>query len=300
MTRLQKKCIIVSTGIHLLLGVILIVGPGFLSSRDKAQDLQILDFIPQNAIDGDAAGGGGPRMRPPSQTQPPQAEPTPPPPIPQPQLQERAEAPIPVQPQPQSKPQPVKTEQPKLPKIAKSNPDALETPKPQRHVVVPNTQLVKNSKESKTKQAADKAAQQAADSQRRLANAFRSATRDIKTSSSGGTDIKFNDGFGGTGPAYANWLTIVNSIYQNDWHSRVPSGAADDSASGEARVTIAKDGTVLSARITKSSGNPTVDRYIQATLDHVKFTIAFPETSKDEKTEIDIEFSVKATKQMMG
>ena len=51
MNRLQKKCAIATAGFHLLLLVILIVGPGFFAPKPKADDLQILDVIPANLID---------------------------------------------------------------------------------------------------------------------------------------------------------------------------------------------------------------------------------------------------------
>ena len=51
MNRLQKKCVIATAGVHLLLIVILFVGPAFFYSKPKADDLQVLDVIPANLID---------------------------------------------------------------------------------------------------------------------------------------------------------------------------------------------------------------------------------------------------------
>jgi hypothetical protein len=51
MNRLQKKCVIALAGVHLLLIVILFVGPAFFYSRPKADDLQVLDVIPAHLID---------------------------------------------------------------------------------------------------------------------------------------------------------------------------------------------------------------------------------------------------------
>ena len=51
MNRLQKKCVIATAGVHLLLLVILIVGPAFFEPRPKADDMQVLDVIPANLID---------------------------------------------------------------------------------------------------------------------------------------------------------------------------------------------------------------------------------------------------------
>ena len=51
MNRLQKKCVMATAGVHLLLLVILFVGPAFFYSRPKADDLQVLDVIPAHLID---------------------------------------------------------------------------------------------------------------------------------------------------------------------------------------------------------------------------------------------------------
>src|SRR5208282_2479973 len=80
MNRLQKKCAMVTVGFHLLLVVILIVGPGFFAPKPKADDLQILDVIPANLID--AAFSSGVRDAQPPPPTPIVTPPTPPTPTP--------------------------------------------------------------------------------------------------------------------------------------------------------------------------------------------------------------------------
>src|SRR5258707_394068 len=58
MDRVQKKCFIASAGIHTLLVVILFVGPAFLSSKSKIEDMAILDFVPVRNVDALVSGGG--------------------------------------------------------------------------------------------------------------------------------------------------------------------------------------------------------------------------------------------------
>src|SRR5437762_12995517 len=65
MNRLQKKCFIVSVGVHLLLAVILVVGPGFLAAKNKVEDLPVIDFIPSQFIDAPFVGGGNRNAKPP-------------------------------------------------------------------------------------------------------------------------------------------------------------------------------------------------------------------------------------------
>ena len=117
---------------------------------------------------------------------------------------------------------------------------------------------------------------------------------------SGSTEVKFSDGFGGGGASYANWLQIVKSIYYNDWVGRVPDGATDNTAAAVVAVTIARDGTVITSHITQSSGNAAVDKSIQSTLERVRFTTAFRKGATEDQRELEITFSVKAAKQLLG
>jgi len=71
MSRLQKKCFIVSAGVHLLLFVILLVGPAFLSSKSHLEEVQALDFYPSKLIDAALIGGGNRNAKPPPAIQTP-------------------------------------------------------------------------------------------------------------------------------------------------------------------------------------------------------------------------------------
>src|SRR5438309_1690763 len=118
MNRLHKKCVIASTGFHLLLALILVVGPAFLSSKEKAEDLQIIDFVPSKLIDANMSGGGNPNAKPPpaappvATVTPPVPKPTPPPP--EPKVEKARE--------PELKPETVKDIKP-----VKNDPESLET-----------------------------------------------------------------------------------------------------------------------------------------------------------------------------
>ena len=107
MNRLQKKCVIATAGIHLLLLLILVFGSAFFSPRPKPDDTQLLDVIPANLIDAAFSSGvrnatppaPAPVVVPPSQPAPPtpavQPAPTPPAPkavvTPPPTISERLE-----------------------------------------------------------------------------------------------------------------------------------------------------------------------------------------------------------------
>jgi len=46
MNRCKKKCVMATSGFHLLLLVILLVGPAFFWSREKPDDTPVLDISP--------------------------------------------------------------------------------------------------------------------------------------------------------------------------------------------------------------------------------------------------------------
>ncbi len=104
MNRLQKKCFIASASIHGLLAVVLVVGPGFMSSTKPVENLPIIDFVPDVLVDQALMGGGNPNAKPPPPAPPAQpVQQTAPPPEPKPQPKQRDPEPVePVKNQPES------------------------------------------------------------------------------------------------------------------------------------------------------------------------------------------------------
>jgi protein TonB len=103
-------------------------------------------------------------------------------------------------------------------------------------------------------------------------------------------------GPGGGGPTYANFNAALKSIYERAWNA--PDGATDKDISVTVTVTIARDGTVISARITRSSGNQIIDRSVQEMLDRVKTAVPLPEgTSENQRT---VSFKLNALAKLVG
>src|SRR5580698_5835546 len=102
MNRLQKRCVIGTAGIHLLLLTILIFGPAFFNRQPKT-DNTVLDVIPANVVD-DALNSGvqGAQAPPPTPAVIPPSLLRPPPPIPAPAPEPREVQP----PQPTEPPTP--------------------------------------------------------------------------------------------------------------------------------------------------------------------------------------------------
>ena len=61
MNRLQKKCFVASAGLHLLLGLILVIGPAFVVSQSKPDNIPVLDFVPLKTVDALDVGRRGPQ-----------------------------------------------------------------------------------------------------------------------------------------------------------------------------------------------------------------------------------------------
>jgi TonB family protein len=256
MNRLQKKCVIATAGVHLLLIVILFVGPAFFYSKPRADDFQVLDVIPANLIDAPFNRGVADATPPPPA---PVTPPQPPPPVP-----EKIEPPKPAK-------ETVKAQAPaeKL--------DAGELRKIQI-----STQLVARTAAETSPNAAARA------------RAIRSALRNLKKNFTPGTVVDMPGNSGGA--AYANYRDAIATIYYEAW---TPPGNADnDEANTKVSVTIANDGTVISARIVTPSGDTQVDASIQRTLERVTFIAPFPKGAVEKERTYIINFNLKAKRML--
>ncbi len=289
MNRLQKKCFIVASGLHLLLALILLIGPAFLTSSSKPEDVQLIEFLPDILTDSAAQGGGSPNAG------APVAIPLPP----QPAQQVTPPAPThdvektPTQPTP--KPPKVKPQEVTPPKDDPAPTEPAHPTKPK--IEVSTKPVIRNSDAkaiAKAKAAAEAAAEAKAqvEQNRRIASALSHAATSIEGGVSKGTDIKLSPGSGGGGPSYGNWLSAIKKIYTDAWI--VPDGVTDDSATVTATVTIARNGDVVATSIVRASGNPLVDHSVKATLDRVTTTRALPEGAKEDQRTVTINFNVKA------
>jgi protein TonB len=266
MNRLQKKCVIGTAGVHLLLLVILFVGPAFFYSRPKADDMQVLDVIPANLIDA-AFNSGVANATPPPPA--PATPPQPPPPVPV----VTPPAPVVTPPNPVLVPEKLPTPDLKPVKKPDVNP-------PNKFQI--NTQLVTRTP---PKNVPDNSQQ---------ARAVRYAIRNLKKNFTPGTVVDMPGNSGGA--AYASYRDAIATIYYEAW---TPPGNADnDEANTKVSVTIANDGTVISARIVTPSGDPKVDASIQRTLDRVTFIAPFPKGEAEKERTYIINFNLKAKRML--
>ena len=101
----------------------------------------------------------------------------------------------------------------------------------------------------------------------------------------------------GSSAAAANYAQVVKSVYEQAWTP--PDDTASDDANIKVRVTIASDGTVVSAQVLDTSGDASVDRSVQNTLDRVQFIAPFPSGSTDKERTYLINFNLKSKRQML-
>jgi TonB family protein len=279
MDRLQKKCAIGSTGVHLLLGLILFVGPAFLTSSSKPDNSQILDIVPSILVENAVYGGGNPKAK-----LAPAILPTPTPPAEQPQ------------PKPQiakvEEPSPPK-EQPKTTPPEQQDADSLELKETKKKPQISLTPVIRKPTSTKTSNQATTSDndKQLADRRRKAADMLASAARSLRDDVSSGITLD-PTGPGGGGPVYAGYDQFVRSVY---WHAWVPpEDTASENAVVKATVTIARDGNVLSFGIINACGDTAVDTSVRRTLERVSFIAPFPEGVKDKQRIYTIKFDLKA------
>ena len=287
MTRLQKKCLIAAAGTHLLV-VVVVLCSGFITSKPKVDDTQVLDVIPANVIE--AAFSSGVKNAP---TPPPTPAIKPPEPTP----------PIPDPPKPTPPPEPVKIVEPVKPpedvKPVKDPEISIPPPKPPKkpHEIKVNKDVVTVDNKQAQKEAAA-AVEKAAREEKRLRDqrlrAFQNAARSIKDSVSTATTV---DMPGNGSVSYAHYASVVKNIYERDWVA--PDNADNDNANVKVSVTISRDGRVVTSRITSPSGDKRVDASVQRTLDRIDFIREFPDGAKEKEKTFIINFNLKA-KRMLG
>jgi protein TonB len=311
MNRTKLKCYSASTGLHLVLLIVLVVGPGFLATRrvdDFKPDMPVLTFLPEITTDKEFSGGGNPQAA----TSPPAAEPVQPAPAPPKPPEPAPPEPVKAEPKQEPKPEPVKVKPPEPTPAPEVKPDLKRPPsdepdvtnvKPARPLPKVNLQITerknaadhgKAEKEARARAEARERQQEQRAAQERNAQ-YASALNGLRTGLSGRTEVG-TYGPGGGGPTYANFKQTVMSVYLNAWEP--PAGLDAERAVTKTSVTIARDGTVVSARITVPSGNPAMDASVRRVLDRVKRVAPLPADSKESERTVPIVFDLTAKRDL--
>ncbi len=276
MNRLQKKCIIGTVGIHLLLLLILLVGPAFFNREPKTDNTQILDMIPANLVDAAVNSGvqnAHPMTTPAPAPQPPQQQPLPPmPPLPARNFEPPPPAPTPTP--------------SLLERVEKYfTPKPTVTPTEKQSTANPDNIKVNLNKVTRTKP------KNTPDNSSQVNN----AVRDLEKNLSPGTSVEMP---GTSSASYASYASAVKSVYEQALRPNLPNQIAGNNENTKVEITIASDGTVISSRIVSPSGDSAWDNAVQRTLDQVTFVAPFPDGATDKERHYTIDFNPQVEREL--
>jgi len=196
------------------------------------------------------------------------AAPVAPPPAPAPPKPKQPE-PKKVQPKPKPKPIPPK------PKPKKITPKPKPKPKP-----IIRVNLNSNVRKPDAQKDAAKRARQAEANRQ-------TALNKLQAKLSGRTSVNVPIGR----YASANYESLIRKKYMD---ATIHPGAIGGDPVVKVRLVIARNGTVLSARVTGKSGVASWDRSVQKALDRVKFIKPFPEAMKGSQQTFNLNFNSRS------
>jgi TonB family protein len=306
MTRLQRKCLVVSLCFHGVIMGALVVTAAF-RSEPVVTGETVLTLISPNILD--RAGVGGergtppPRARPtpvlptpatPTPTQPaPRSQPSPTPTLPSthPLPTETSPSPAPTEPPKSSRrdtPHPTKEET----RLANANPSEHAS----KHIITPDLTPASSTGRSSSRSAASAAPSASAtqaEKNRRVqeiesALAALGASYDSKDSASKVVPLPGLDG----GESFVNYRTAIFNAYYHAWNT--PESSTHKNAVADVKIVVARDGSIVSSDFVSKSGDAAIDRSIQRALDAVKSLPPFPAGATDAERTFIIRFNLEA------
>jgi len=254
MNRLQKHCVLVSTGLHLLLLVALLFGSGFRSKQPERPDIKSFHMMSSSVMESlldDPADAAG-KQEPEPVIKTPVAEP-PPEEIKEPETPKAEPAP---RPEPVVKPRP-KPEPTKVPAISKR----IEKPKPKPAKPVIKVSRIYKSNTTRRKPSAK-------NQQPRVP---RPSVPQVTLNQNlnkvgGGSRLKGVTTISGS--SLGKYGLLVQSAYDRQW--RQPNGISSRDLTVKVKVIVAKDGSIQSAKISQSSGISAMDQSIERAIQMVQ------------------------------
>jgi TonB family protein len=292
MTRLQKKCFLVSAGMHGLLGVVLF---GTAAFRDKPapKDIPILTMIPSRILDEAGAGGGSPA--PAAAAPQPAAQPVQPP-QPAPAVVRTPQPVAPPQPaEPIERPQPREVEREPAPEHSTER-ETEAKPVHKAHEIhvdyTPASTLThrKRAKASETEEAEYSSSSESKRLRRQITASLDALASGVQSSGAQRTVVDM-PGQGG-GEAFAGYETVIYNAYYHAWIT--PDSVVDRLGATDVKIVVARDGTIISAEIINRSGDPALDRSVERALRTVTKLPPFPTSARDEERSFLLRFNLEA------
>jgi len=254
MGRLKRSCVVGSVVFHALILAMLVLGPMLLAKREEK--VRVIDLVPSEVIDKLLAP----------------AAPVAPPPAPAPPKPKQPE-PKKVQPKPKPKPKPIP------PKLEKITPKPKPKPKPKPIPLKPKIKVNLNSNVRKPDAQKKESQKEAAKRQ--------AALNKLQIKLSGRTSVNVPLGR----YASANYESLIRRKYMD---ATIHPGAISGDPVVKVRLVIARNGRILSARVTGKSGVASWDRSVQKALDRVKFIKPFPESMKGSQQTFNLNFNSRS------
>ena len=279
MSRLLKKCIFLSIGLHILVAALLIAAAVFFIAKpDKIQPTlsmiapEVLDNILNPKPAKPASVKPVPTVRrnvvpqPPKPVSPNKVVPTPP--------RKVKNTPAPKKPTPLPK-----ATKPTRPKATKPS-----RPKPSSSKNIRIATSTKNVGSNAPKPVTTPAPTRPKVDSSKLTGTVQNLRSQLSAA------IKVNVS-GANAAAFTSYAQYVVSVYRRTWQPLIPKNLTR-SGVAVVEVTIDRTGRVLSSRITRKTGKAALDRSVQSALDRVK-TIGktFPAGSKDSKRTFTLDFT---------
>ena len=266
MSRLHKKCFAVSMGMHLLLVAILVLGTAFFLDRPKPKRPQPLNFVSSQVVE-NALNPTPPPVTPPAVTPPP------------------VRPPAVVAPPKQVRPPAIrKTVRPPRHHIKKAAPKQV-TPKKTtspRTIKIDLSKAVTRNVVGKARPKTTLEKKTSPNIAKSMANIRQKLSPSMKIQSIGTASVVFD-----------KYKLYVRNAYYNAW--LVPGELTGVVRPVEVRVTIGRDGRVLSARITRRAANAKLDASVQRALKRVKHIgHPFPAGAREKQRTFIIDFDLRA------
>jgi protein TonB len=271
MSRLLKKCIFLSIGLHVLVAALLIAAAVFFIAKpDKVQPT--LSMIAPEVLD--------------NILNPKPTKPSPVKPAPTVRRNVVPQPPKPVQPDKVVPIPPRKVQNPPAPKKPAPLPKATKPTRPKR----PSSKNIRIATSTKNVGSnAPKPVTTPAPTRPKVDSSKLAGTvQNLRSQLSAAIKVNVS---GANAAAFTSYAQYVVSVYRRTWQPLIPKNLTR-SRVAVVEVTIDRTGRVLSSRITRKTGDAALDRSVQSALDRVKVIgKAFPVGSKDSKKTFILDFT---------
>ncbi|MGB0586817.1 MAG: TonB family protein [Limisphaerales bacterium] len=271
MTRLLKKCIFLSIGLHVLVAALLIaVAAFFITKPEKVAPT--LSMIAPEVLDN--------LLNPQSAPVQPRVTPTPP----QPPVQ-RNRVPEPPTPRPPKKVAPVPTPAPpkKVTPIKKTTPPKSTPAKKRPPIKINASTKTVNGGGSTSRSPVAPPIRPSVNTE-----GLGKTVKNLRTQLSAGIKVNVS---GANAAAFTSYAQYVVSVYRRTWEPLIPKTLAR-SRVAVVSVTVDRTGKVISARVVRKTGDAALDRSVQSALDRVRsIGKPFPSGSNDSKRTFTLDFT---------